>query len=148
MSIWQGGRGNGGYGGGYGGGRQQGSGGPSESQLQDLVDKFSAQATLIASENKLQGKTRLSSKLNVGGAEYDLKVNSDGTFKATKSDGSIELKLYHDTSTWGSPLTFSYRNDRNPNQSGETKSSSVCDRAEVMARAWFVEATKEDSLDF
>lgn len=122
-------------------------GGPTTEQLKQLIEKVSSSAAVHADETTNVAQFSLRTKLTINGSEYNAKVGSDGTFTATRADGAIEIKLFHDSRSRGQ-LKFSYRNDNAPDKSGVTNDQLVCHLAEKMGQTWFRAATNPGgSLD-
>jgi hypothetical protein len=118
-----------------------------DEQLQELVDTIASAAKVSSNDTKKVHGRAVTTKVIVNGSEYNVRLNSDGTFHARRVDGEIEIKLAHNARVWGSPLEFTYTNNSNPQKSGDTMNGRVCDSARDMAREWYKAATKPSSLD-
>jgi hypothetical protein len=152
MSIWQGDRRGGGFGGdfddfssaSFGGNRRNHA---TDEQLTELVENMASAARVVPGSSQKVGSTRVNTKIDINGSEYDVKIDADGSFVAKRTDGVVEIKLIHDTKTYGAPLKFVYTNNNSPDQSGETRDGVTCAKAQEMGRKLFKAATKKSSLD-
>ena len=130
----------GGFGGANMGGRPDMLSSQEVSKLLDALENRAADIELTRGDKR---SSSIEISLTINSKPYTVTVSRDGGFSAVRDDGDVEMRLYHDSQVWGSPLTFSYDNA----QQGSiaiSRDQAATNRAQSIGRNWFSSALTDD----